>query len=75
MSGTKWVGGGEGATIGDICDKLRGNISDTFILGFVTRIGETQKPMIFDILKYKTNLALTGESLTAEDLDNFAKCE
>lgn len=76
--GTKWVGKGEGATVGEIeilCER--------FILSYpwqmhMVMIRLCQK--ILNCLRYKnkdnkTNLALTGEPLTDEDLKRIAECE
>jgi hypothetical protein len=64
--GTDWVGKGEGATISEILAAKR--LLPTKISRHLWKISLSK-------LHHKTNLILTGEPLTDEDLARIAQCE
>ena len=74
MNGTEWVGPGQGATLGDLLDEAAEQRMYTDelrakSLAFAAVMGYEESA------KYRTNLRLTGEPLTSEDIARIAEAK
>lgn len=75
--GTKWVGKGEGAKISsfNMALFLRNKYDQLYKMAKFHLRSMADFNTVRSHLNYRTNLALTGEPLTDEDLKRIAECE
>ncbi len=69
MSGTEWTEPGRGATVGDLVDSYCAARGDWRIDHLIRRLAAEPPDWL------RSNLRLTGEPLTAEDLERIARAK